>query len=176
MGKRSLIAICLLMLTVPCQFVLGQKSLEEIPEPQRIALHKLKTNKLQYDFISETLFGEDIQKDIRGNYADYFGRDFRQYYKRGDFNRDRKPDFAMILMDNSEPESTDASGEITEHGFVVVIFNGYGKDEYRSAHTEKIRAPKECLIHVAPKIQAYISASGKLTPTVQISCLLEGGI
>jgi hypothetical protein len=131
--------------------VFCQRSLEEIPESQRIALHKLITKKPQYDFVSETLFGEDILKDIRTKYWDYFGRKFRPYYKTGDFNRDRKQDFAMILIDNSAPEPENPTDELAEYGFVVAIFNGDGRGGYRLAHTEKVKAPKQCLIHVAPK-------------------------
>jgi hypothetical protein len=151
MRKLGTIIGFILFLALSTGEVVCQKSLEEIPESQRIALHKLITEKPQYDFVSETLFGEDILKEIRTKYWDYFGRKFRPYYKTGDFNRDRKQDFAMILIDNSAPEPENPADEFAEYDFAVVIFNGNGRGGYMLAHTEKVKAPRRCLIHVAPK-------------------------
>jgi hypothetical protein len=106
----------------------AQRSVTEYTSAQRAALQKFIEAHPEYQFIPETWFEADTLAAARNEWG--FGKRFRPYYQTGDFNGDRLPDFAVILLtgkDASDPKS----------GMHVVIFNGIRSGGYRVAHVER---------------------------------------
>ena len=105
-----------------------QKSLTEYTPAQRAALQAFIAKNSAYQFIPETWFDEGTLKAARGESV--FGKWFRPYYQTGDFNRDGKRDFAVILL-------TGRNVRDPKSGMHVVVFNGSKGGSYRVAHIER---------------------------------------
>ena len=58
-----------------------------------------------------------------------FGKTFKPYYQTGDFNRDGKRDFAVMLLTGKNTEDPNS-------GMHVVIFNQVSGNKYKKAHVE----------------------------------------
>lgn len=104
-----------------------QKSVTEYTPAQRAALQAFIAKNSTYQFMPETWFEEATLKSARTESV--FGKSFKPYYQTGDFNRDGKRDFAVILLTGknvSDPKS----------GMHVVVFNGSKGGSYRVAHIE----------------------------------------
>ena len=104
-----------------------QKSVTEYTRAQRAALQAFIARNSNYQFMPETWFEEATLKAARTESV--FGKSFKPYYQTGDFNRDGKRDFAVILLSGksvSDPKSR----------MHVVVFNGLKGGSYRLAHIE----------------------------------------
>jgi hypothetical protein len=80
-----------------------------------------------------------------------FGKQFRPFYRAGDFNRDGRNDFAMILVKEGGPTG-DQGTAITEthrylHDVTIVIFNGAGRT-YKPAFVKTTKAPLACFLNL----------------------------
>jgi ethanolamine utilization microcompartment shell protein EutL len=116
-----------------------QKSVTEYTPAQRAALQAFIAKNSAYQFIPETWFEEAALKAARSESV--FGKSFKPYYQTGDFNRDGKRDFAVILLTGknvSDPESR----------MNVVVFNGSKGGSYRVAHIEHEDFSTALFIHV----------------------------
>jgi hypothetical protein len=99
----------------------------EYTPAQRSALQEFIDAHSDYQFITETWFDADTLSAARNEWG--FGRHFKPYYQAGDFNRDRIPDFAVILL-------TGKNVDDPKWGMHVIIFNGLRGNKYRVAHIE----------------------------------------
>lgn len=102
----------------------AQLSVSELTESQRNSLQIFLSQNSQYQFIPETWFDEDNLRYARFRWG--FGRNFRPYYQRGDFNGDQKMDFAMLLLNTSR------------RSLHVVVFNQIPGLTYRVVHNEDV--------------------------------------
>lgn len=115
---------CILMAVEPAA---AQKSVREYTSSQRAALQEFIEKNPEYQFIPESWFDEETLKAARNEWG--FGKNFRPYYRAGDFNRDGLPDFAVILL-------TGKNADDPKWGMHAVVFNGTKKSAYRVAHIE----------------------------------------
>ena len=124
MNANTFLAVLVLSLsTAP----VSQRSVTEYTPAQRAALQAFIEKNSAYRFIPETWFEEASLKAARSESV--FGKSFKPYYQTGDFNRDGKRDFAVILLTGknvSDPTS----------GMHVVVFNGSKGGSFRVAHIE----------------------------------------
>lgn len=121
---RSVLACFLLAIPMIAN---AQRSVSEYTPAQRAALQEFISKNSTYQFIPETWFDENTLATARKDWG--FGKNFRPYYQASDFNGDRLPDFAVILLtgkSTSDPNS----------GMHVVVFNGVRGGRYRQAHIE----------------------------------------
>ena len=71
----------------------------------------------------DSVFKNDLKSIRQG-----IGKDANQYYSVGDFNRDGKEDFAVLLADRRN----------VEDGFALAVFNGpFHKKQYPAYYEEK---------------------------------------
>ena len=122
--RLAFVAIALLVSARPA---VAQRSVTEYTPAQRVALQEFISKNPGYQFIPETWVEEDTLRAARIEWG--FGRRFKPYYQVGDFNRDRLPDFAVVLL-------TGRSADDPNGGLHVVIFNGVKGGRYRVAHVE----------------------------------------
>ena len=80
------------------------------PQHQEVLSRWLKT-KPQFRLANEL---QDADKEGVAFYRQDWGKGFNPYYAVGDFNRDRRKDFAVLVVD---------SRKSAEEGFAIAIFN-----------------------------------------------------
>ncbi len=105
----------------------AQKSVTEYTSAQRAALQSVISKKPLYKFIPETWFEEGSLMGARNDWG--FGKNFKPYYQTGDFNRDGKLDFAVVLLKGKNVEDED-------WGMDVIVFNQVSGKTYKVAHVE----------------------------------------
>jgi hypothetical protein len=94
------------------------------PEHKEILQDWLKTKKFLRPGVEEidnSIFQEKYKDHFEDNVKflrDTVGKNGYQYYSKGDFNRDGKEDFAVLLVDSRKHKETDADF------FTLAIFNG----------------------------------------------------
>jgi hypothetical protein len=123
--KRIFFVLLLLLMPI---VVLAQRSVSEYTPAQRAALQSFISRNPSYQFIPETWFDEETLSAARNEWG--FGRNFKPYYQTGDFNRDGKRDFAVILLSGRNADDQN-------RGTYVVVFNGVRGNTYRVAHIER---------------------------------------
>lgn len=116
-----------LLLIVPCKAA-AQKSVTEYTPAQRSALQAFISKNNTYSFIPETWFEEGSLSGARNDWG--FGKNFKPYYQTGDFNRDGKLDFAVVLARGKNIEDEN-------WGMGVIVFNQIAGKTYRVAHVEQ---------------------------------------
>jgi hypothetical protein len=117
----------LLLLVMPI-VALAQRSVSEYTPAQRAALQSFISRNPSYQFIPETRFDAETLSAARNQWG--FGRNFKPYYQTGDFNRDGRGDFAVILLSGRNVDDPN-------RGLHVVVFNGVQGNTYRVAHIER---------------------------------------
>lgn len=117
----------LLILVISASVTMPQRSVTEYTPAQRAALQAFLARNPTYQFIPETLFDAETLSSARNEWG--FGRNFRPYYQTGDFNRDGRQDFAVVLL-------TGRNAADSNRRMHVVIFNGARGNTYRVAHIE----------------------------------------
>lgn len=103
-------------------------SLSSYTVGQRSALQSFLAANPKCRFLPEGSFNAETLEAARKQWG--FGNDFTPYYQVGDFNKDGKLDFAVVLLSGkstSDPES----------GMHIVIFNGVAEDKYEAVHVER---------------------------------------
>jgi len=123
----------------------GQTSIASLPKAQASALKSYLKSDAKVEFMSERAIEPSTLVDMRK----YFGRGFRPYYIAGDFNRDRRTDFAVILSRGrmatfDTPEETEArKGDLELR---VVVFNAKRGGGFEAAFAEDVEAPETCMV------------------------------
>ena len=118
----------LLLLLVMPNAASAQRSVSEYTPAQRAALQSFISRNPSYQFIPETRFDAETLSAARNQWG--FGRNFKPYYQTGDFNRDGRQDFAVILLSGRNADDPN-------RGMHVVVFNGARGNTYRVAHIER---------------------------------------
>ncbi len=118
----------------------GQKTLANLELKHKAALQGFLAKNKNYQFLSENKITADYLKIMRED----LGKSFAPYYRVADFNNDKLPDFAMILLRTGK--AIDQGKEISkEHRFryplAIIVFNGQKNGTYENAFVEKIDAP-----------------------------------
>lgn len=116
-----------MILTLVAATVVSQKSVMDLSPVHRAAVQKYIDRNKSNSFLPETWFERDTLKAARSQWG--FGAKFRPYYQVGDFNRDKRQDFAVILLVGKSAGSP-------KGGMNIVIFNG-GKGGYEVAHIDR---------------------------------------
>ena len=147
MNCRVIVLIVSFMLCLTPR-VNAQKSVSDLPPSHAAALQQFLAKHAGLEFLSETVTDQSILKDMRKN----FGVRFTPFYRSGDFNNDRVPDFAMILVKEGGPIGDQGVGIAETHrhlyDLTVVIFNGAGKT-YTPAFVKTTKAPRVCFLNTA---------------------------
>ena len=120
--------------------VFGQKEFSDLaPEHRRTLEGFLARNKI-YEFLSETKFDAGYLREAKEG----FGAS-TPYYHVKDFNRDKFPDFAVVLSRKAKPKKATRYDVGTPFEFnyplTVMVFNGSRTGTFRLAFKENIDAP-----------------------------------
>jgi hypothetical protein len=139
-----LTVLSLLCLPIGCA---AQKSVSELPPAHASALQQFLSAHPGLEFLSERSYDQEYLKWMRES----FGTRFTPFYQKGDFNRDGRQDFAMVLAKDTPPKEDLDLGE--SHRFrydvTVVIFNGLNGGAYKAAFVKNITAPLVCFINIS---------------------------
>ncbi len=141
------IFLALLLLTLFSISGLAQKSVSDLPPAQSKALQEYLTNNPELKFLSEKSYDPEYLKVMRED----FGQNFTPFYRQGDFNYDRVPDFAVILEKNIPPKKETGLAEThqLQYTVVIVIFNGAKDGTYKSVFSETATVPLVCFINIS---------------------------
>lgn len=136
MKKIAISILCLFSLPL---VVAAQKSVSELVPAHASALQEFLTSHPDLDFMSEKSIDSDYLKFMR----EYLGARLTPFYQKGDFNGDGRPDFALILAREGEPE--DQGPDIAEshryrYPLTIVIFNGIKGRAYKAVFVKNITA------------------------------------
>ena len=105
-------------------FAQAQKSINNLPSAHRAVLAKYLKEHRAYRFATEDRFDAETLKYMRREPKGQL-----PYYISGDFNRDGRKDFAVVVVKPGKPNVND------EKSSMLLIFNG-AKKGYKLAHTE----------------------------------------
>lgn len=119
----------LVLLATP-MVAMAQRSVSEYTPAHRAAFRSFISRNPSYEFIPETRFDTRTLSAARNEWG--FGRNFKPYYQTGDFNRDGRRDFALVLLVAGRNSNS------RNNGMRVVIFNGVRGNRYRVAHIERV--------------------------------------
>jgi hypothetical protein len=122
----------------------AQKSVSQLRPAHASALQQFLSKHPNLDFLSETDCDREVLKDMRK----HFGARFMPYYRVGDFNHDRRQDFALVLLKDVAPK--EESGLADSHRFqyevVIVVFNGTRTGRYEPIFVRNTTAPLVCFL------------------------------
>ena len=148
-GIKNVIAmklpLAISILFILANIAFAQSSVSSLAPSHATALHKYLAANRDVHFQPETAIEKKTLKEMRS----YFGKSFRPYYIAGDFNRDRRTDFAVILSRGrmatfDTPEETEArKGDLELR---VVVFNGKRGGGFEAAFAEDVEAPETCMV------------------------------
>ena len=130
----------------------AQKSLSDLPAGHAAAIQTFLAQHPGLKFLTESAIAEKDLKYMRES----FGAKFQPYYRKGDFNRDGKPDFAVILVKGGKPKEDKnlAASHRFRYQVTVVIFNGQADDKYHPAFVKQVAsAPLVCLLSLSKEKQ-----------------------
>lgn len=141
------IFLTLLLLTLCSTGGLAQKSVSDLQAAQSNALQEYLKNNPELKFLSEKSYDQEYLKWMRED----FGQSFTPFYRQGDFNNDRVPDFAVILEKNIPPKRETGLAEThqLQYTVVVVIFNGAKDGTYKSVFSKTVETPLVCFINIS---------------------------
>jgi DnaJ domain len=121
----------------------------ELTEPYRTVLEDFLTIHADLVFLKESEFDRKSIEWMRNE--PYFGKRFSPYHRVGDFNRDGKKDFAVILKSVKNPRKDLSLADTHQERYQVslLIFNGAAEGSFQVAYVEHgIEAPLVCFVHV----------------------------
>ena len=129
--------------------VFGQRSISDLDLRHRNALDNYLKTRAGVSLRLETILDR--------KYLDYMsetlGTGFRPNYAVGDFNRDKKTDFAVLLSrpgkpKNQNPEDGSQSSEhFPDFPMVLIVFNGGPGLTFKPAFTMDFFGPRASFIH-----------------------------
>lgn len=125
----------------------GQRTVSELKPAHAVALQKFLSTHKGLGFLQEYAIEDETLADMRK----YFGRGFKPYYVTGDFNRDGRSDFAMILSREGTPKfatEEEAEARKEDRNLALIVWNGTRKG-FVFAHAEEIEAPLTCMIQMS---------------------------
>ena len=130
----------------------GQRSIADLQPQHRIALETYLKTRGSMSLRSETIVDREYLADMTTN----FGSGFKPNYAVGDFNRDKKDDFAVLLTRPGKPRNvTPGEGQSSEHypDFPVslVVFNGGPRSTFKLAFSMNFYGPNAGFIHFDKK-------------------------
>lgn len=122
----------------------AQKSVSQLQSSHAAALQQFLSNHPDLDFMSENDCDREALKDMRK----HFGARFMPYYRVGDFNRDGRRDFALVLAKDAPPkEDPDlAESHRFQYEVTIVVFNGRKGGGYKAAFVRNTTAPLVCFL------------------------------
>lgn len=134
-----------ILLTLFSTVGLAQKSVSELPAAQSAALKNYLKKHPDLRFLSEKSYDREYLKTMRED----FGARFTPFYRRGDFNADGVPDFAVILKKNVPPKKEPGLAEShrLQYTLAVVVFNGARRGSYKSVFSQTAVAPLVCFLN-----------------------------
>jgi hypothetical protein len=138
---------------------LAQKSISDLAAAHSNALQSYLAENPELKFLSEESCDREYLEMMRGD----FGARFTPFYQQGDFNRDGKRDFAVVLLKNVPPQRNPdlAESHQLEYQLVIVIFNGASNRSFKAVFSESVTAPLVCFINITrdKKKQLYFAVS-----------------
>lgn len=142
--KITLALLFVFILTVSC---FSQKSVSDLKPPHAAALKQFLLKNKNYQFLSSKVITDEYLKYMRES----FGKTFEPYYRAGDFNGDKIPDFAVIVSRSGKRKMSGATSEEHKYDYplAVVIFNGNKNGTFTKALVEDTEAPHACFLDIA---------------------------
>ena len=138
--------VTLVLLALPA-FVRAQKSVADLKPAHAAELQKYLSKDKSVGFLQEHVIDDETLKDMRKEIR----KRMMPYYLTGDFNRDGRPDFAIILSRSGKPKfdsEEEAAARKDDVNLRLVVFNGTKKG-FTVAHTEDLEAPLTCFINLS---------------------------
>lgn len=140
---RKMVITLLLLLLLPLDGA-AQKSVSQLLPAHASALQQFLSGHPDLDFMSESDCDRASLRDMRK----HFGARFMPYYRVGDFNRDGRQDFALLLAKDAPPKED--PGLADTHRFqyevTVVVFNGLRGGGYKTVFVKNTTAPLVCFL------------------------------
>jgi hypothetical protein len=140
---NKIVITLLLLLLLPLDSA-AQKSVSQLLLAHASALQQFLSGHPDLDFLSESGCDRDSLRDMRK----HFGARFMPYYRVGDFNRDGRQDFALVLVKDVPPKED--PGLADTHRFqyevTVVVFNGLRGGGYKAVFVKNTTAPLVCFL------------------------------
>ncbi len=124
---------------------LAQKAVSDLSPAQSAALRDYLKKHPDLRFLSEKSYDREYLKTMRED----FGQRFTPFYRRGDFNDDGVPDFAVILKKNVPPKKEPGLAQThqLQYTVAVVVFNGARNGTYKSVFSKTATAPLVCFLN-----------------------------
>lgn len=171
---KALLATFTLLVVASCAS--AQKTVADLKPAHAAELQKYLAKDKTVGFLQEYAFDEEGLKYLR----EAFHKGMMPYYLTGDFNRDRRPDFAVILGRTGKPKfesEEEAASRKTDVNLRLVVFNGTKKG-FTVAHTEDLEAPLTCFISLSDdkKRQLYFAVSESDADTFMLTPAGKGYI
>lgn len=125
----------------------GQNSISDLKPAHAQTLRRFLAANKKYSFLSARKISAQYLKMMRGN----MGENFQPYYLADDFNRDRKPDFAVILSRRGARKTNrgvTSEEHIYSYPLTVVIFNGSARGGFTKAAAFDVESPYVCFLTI----------------------------
>jgi hypothetical protein len=137
-------AVAVVCLCATASEASAQQCVGHLPRPQAIALQRFLAKHPNLEFLSEAACPADVVAFGRREY----GSGFAPYYRCGDFNRDGRGDFALVLAEDTPPRIIAGVSENhqAEHRLAVVVFNGEKNGRFRLAFIKRTTGPLACFL------------------------------
>lgn len=121
----------------------GQKTINDLEEVHKDALEKFLAKNPRLSFRSQNILSPDYQKVAADD-------GFFPNYAVGDFNRDKRPDFAVLLKREGKSVFMSSDREISDfnpdYPLTVVIFNGQTLGGFVPVFQRKVSGPPAAFI------------------------------
>lgn len=147
---KRLVLILILTFSVSA---FGQKSAAELDPQHGRALESYLKTRAGMSLRPETV----VEREYLASMQEMLGAGAKTNYAVGDFNRDRRPDFAVLLNRPGKPrnlppgESQSSSEHFPDFPLHLVVFNGGPRSTFRPAFTMNFYGPRAAFIHFDKK-------------------------
>ena len=126
----------------------GQKSIADLDPQHREVLENYLRTRASMALRSETI----VDREYLASMVEGLGTGLKPNYAVGDFNGDKKKDFAVLLTRAGKPRNvTPGESQSSEHfpdfPLHLVVFNGGPRSAFRPAFTMNFYGPRAAFIH-----------------------------
>lgn len=130
--------------------VSAQQSVSDLAPAHAAALERYMSANKELTFRQTHNLSDEYLKSVR----EWMGKGFKPNYAVGDFNRDKRTDFAVLLYRKGEPVTNDgieSEEHQTDYPLRLVVFNGL-RTGFRVAYTTDLMGPPAAFIAFDKKL------------------------